>query len=204
MGDKKENGKLAIISGPSGVGKSTICREIVKRFDNVCLSISATTRQKADTEVDGKDYYFLTEDEFKKKIDQKAFLEYAEVFGNLYGTCKDKVDHALSAGKTVILEIDVQGGLQVKEKYPDVFYSDLDPIVEEIFASKKTADGFMSREAIEEVQEMLRRPDVKLGEISQILQDKYSMSKDDADQAVEWIWKSGEGIFGQAQLRLGR
>lgn len=119
MSDQNHNSKPVIISGPSGVGKSTICREIVKRFDNVSLSISATTRPKADTETEGKDYYFLTEDEFKKRIEQGAFLEYAEVFGNLYGTLTEKVDEALAAGKTLILEIDVQGAQQVKEKHPE-------------------------------------------------------------------------------------
>lgn len=119
MSDQNHNGKLVIISGPSGVGKTTVCREIVKRFDNVSLSISATTRPKADTETEGKDYYFLTEDEFKKRIEQGAFLEYAEVFGNLYGTLTEKVDEALAAGKTLILEIDVQGAQQVKEKHPE-------------------------------------------------------------------------------------
>lgn len=119
MSDQNHNSKPVIISGPSGVGKSTICREIVKRFDNVSLSISATTRPKADTETEGKDYYFLTEDEIKKRIEQGAFLEYAEVFGNLYGTLTEKVDEALAAGKTLILEIDVQGAQQVKEKHPE-------------------------------------------------------------------------------------
>ena len=119
MSEKNHNSKLVIISGPSGVGKSTICREIVKRFDNVSLSISATTRPKADTETEGKDYYFLTEDELKKRIEQGAFLEYAEVFGNLYGTLTEKVNEALAAGKTLILEIDVQGAQQVKEKHPE-------------------------------------------------------------------------------------
>ena len=112
-------GKVVVISGPSGVGKSTICREIVKKLDNVCLSVSATTRPRAENEADGKDYHFLTKSEFKEKIDAGQFLEYAEVFGNFYGTPKDKVRQNLKAGKTVILEIDVQGGAQIKTAFPD-------------------------------------------------------------------------------------
>ncbi len=115
----QQNGKLVIISGPSGVGKSTISRRLVKDYANVCLSISATTRPKAEAEVDGRDYYFIGPDEFKKRIGQGLFLEHAEVFGYMYGTLKDKVDQTLAEGKTVILEIDVQGARQVKEKYPD-------------------------------------------------------------------------------------
>ncbi len=115
----QKNGKLIIISGPSGVGKSTISRQLVKNFDNVCLSVSATTRPKADNEVDGRDYYFISPDEFKKQVEQGLFLEHAEVFGNMYGTLKNKVDQSLAEGKIVILEIDVQGARQVKTKYPD-------------------------------------------------------------------------------------
>jgi len=117
--NNQSDGKLVIISGPSGVGKSTICRELAKAFNNVSLSVSATTRPKAETEVEGKDYYFVTPDDFKKGIEKGLFLEHAEVFGNMYGTPRDKVDQALAAGKIVVLEIDVQGARQVKEKYPD-------------------------------------------------------------------------------------
>lgn len=117
--NNQSDGKLVIISGPSGVGKSTISRRLAKEYDNVSLSVSVTTRPKAETEVEGRDYYFVTPDEFKKRVDTESFLEYAEVFGNMYGTPKDKTDQALAAGKTVILEIDVQGAKQVKEKYPD-------------------------------------------------------------------------------------
>jgi guanylate kinase len=115
----QQDGQLIIISGPSGVGKSTICRRLVQEYDNVCLSVSVTTRPKADNEVEGRDYFFLSPDEFQKRIEQGRFLEYAEVFGNMYGTLKENVDKAVAEGKTIILEIDVQGALQVKEKYPD-------------------------------------------------------------------------------------
>jgi guanylate kinase len=112
-------GIIAVISGPSGVGKGTICRELLKRVDNAYLNVSVTTRPKTAKEVDGKDYWFVSKEEFQRRIDKGMLLEHAEVFGNFYGTPKDKVDEALAAGKTVILEIDVQGGKQVKEIYPD-------------------------------------------------------------------------------------
>ncbi len=123
MTSKVENnrvrGKLIVLSGPSGVGKSTICREVVRRVDDVQLSVSLTTRPPGVGEQDGRDYWFVSEPAFRERIEQGLLLEYAEVFGNLYGTPKDKVDEALEAGKNVILEIDVQGGRQVKRVYPE-------------------------------------------------------------------------------------
>lgn len=120
MADTKDGeGKLVIISGPSGVGKSTICKRIVKRLNNVYLSISVTTRPKGPTEVDGRDYWFISQEEFRERIDKGLLLEYAKVFGHFYGTPKDKVVDALKAGKAVILEIDVQGARQVKGVFPE-------------------------------------------------------------------------------------
>ena len=115
---EKARGKLVIVSGPSGVGKSTICREVVRRVKNAYLSVSVTTRAKAAREENGREYWFISRDEFHRCIEKGALLEYAEVFGNFYGTPKDKTDEALRAGKVVILEIDVQGGRQVKAIYP--------------------------------------------------------------------------------------
>src|SRR4030042_5249715 len=112
-------GGIVIVSGPSALGKSTICRKLVERLDNADLSVSVTARPKSDREVDGKDYWFVSEEEFRRRIDKGLFLEHAEVFGNLYGTPRDKVEEALEAGKTVILEIDVQGGKQVKARFRD-------------------------------------------------------------------------------------
>ena len=99
--------------------KEDICRELVKRLDNVYLSISATTRSQKADEQNGREYWFITRDEFEANIEAGNFLEYAEVFGNLYGTPKDKIDQALSQSKTVILEIDVQGARQIKKLYPE-------------------------------------------------------------------------------------
>jgi len=112
-------GRVVIISGPSGVGKSTICREVADRLANACLSVSVTTRTPGAGEVDGMDYRFVSKAEFERLVREGFFLEYAEVFGNSYGTSKKEVEESLAAGKTVILEIDVQGARQVKLVYPD-------------------------------------------------------------------------------------
>jgi guanylate kinase len=114
-----QKGVVVVVSGPSGVGKSTICRQAVRRLDNAYLSVSVTTRQKSETEVDGMDYRYVSREEFQEMIEKGLLLEYAEVFGNFYGTPKDKVEEALSAGKVIILEIDVQGGKQIKAAYPE-------------------------------------------------------------------------------------
>lgn len=109
-------GKLFIISGPSGSGKSTITK-IVRDKLNIPLAISATTREKRDTEEDGKDYYFITKEEFEEKIRNNEFFEYANVHGNYYGTLNSEIERHLTEGKNIILEIDVQGGIIAKSKF---------------------------------------------------------------------------------------
>lgn len=111
-------GKLFIVSGPSGSGKSTITKK-VRDILNIPLSISATTRKPRVGEVDGVDYYFLTTNEFEKKIENDEFFEYANVHGNYYGTLISQIDKKLELGQNVILEIDVQGGIIAKSKRPD-------------------------------------------------------------------------------------
>ncbi len=118
MNAPSQTGTLVVISGPSGVGKSTICREVVRRT-GARLSISATTRPRGAGEEDGKDYWFLTRDAFEQRIRDEAFLEYAEVFGHYYGTPRREVDEALARGEMILLEIDVQGARQVKRMYPE-------------------------------------------------------------------------------------
>ena len=114
----KTRGKLIVISGPSGVGKSTITRQLIERLDDAWLSVSVTTRPQAVTERNGREYWFISREQFRERIEEGLLLEYAEVFGNFYGTPRDKTEEALNAGKTVILEIDVQGAKQVKAMYP--------------------------------------------------------------------------------------
>lgn len=111
-------GKLIVISGPSGVGKSTITREVLDRTDAE-YSISATTRLPRKGEEDGRDYRFMDRDAFERMIEQDRLLEWAEVFGNLYGTPSEPVRQAVRDGRTILLEIDVQGGIQVHRKMPE-------------------------------------------------------------------------------------
>lgn len=114
-----KQGKVIVISGPSGVGKSSIVRAVLERVPHACLSVSVTTRPATPQDVEGRDYYFVTREDFEQQIADGRFLEHADVFGNLYGTPKDKVNELLADGKSVILEIDVQGGKQAKLAYPE-------------------------------------------------------------------------------------
>ena len=108
----KNKGVLIVISGPSGAGKGTICKALLEKHKDIHLSVSATTREPRQGEVHGVNYYFLNKDEFLKKVEEDDFLEWAEVYGNCYGTPKSNVQELLDSGKDVILEIDIQGALR--------------------------------------------------------------------------------------------
>lgn len=120
-------GFLLVISGPSGVGKGTVCDELLRKNDGIVYSISATTREKRPGEVHGKDYFFVSEEEFQKLVDDDKMLEYAHVHQNMYGTPKDFVFKKIEEGEIVILEIDVQGAMQVKKVYNEAVFAFLLP-----------------------------------------------------------------------------
>ncbi len=115
----KERGILIVVSGFSGAGKGTIMKELLKRYDNYALSVSATTRQPREGEADGREYFFKTVQEFEKMIAKEELIEYARYVDNYYGTPRAYVEEKLSAGRDVILEIEIQGALKVKEKFPE-------------------------------------------------------------------------------------
>lgn len=106
-------GQMVVISGPSGSGKSTICKRLLED-PRIVFSVSATTRKKREGEVEGRDYHFLTREDFKRHAERGEFIEHAEVYGNMYGTLRAPMQQALSEGKLYLLEIDVQGALQLK------------------------------------------------------------------------------------------
>lgn len=134
MGTADKKGKLFIISGPSGTGKGTICKALLERND-LDISISMTTRAPREGEIHGVSYYFATREEFEKTIAEGGFLEYADVFGNYYGTPKAMVVEKLEQGRDVVLEIDVQGAINAKKVYPEsILIFILPPSMEELRA----------------------------------------------------------------------
>lgn len=116
-----DDGMLLVISGPSGVGKTTITRAVERSIPGSVFSVSATTRARTEADVDGVDYHFVTEDRFDQMVREGAFLEWAGVFGKRYGTPRAWVEEQLARGRLVILEIDVEGAKQVKQAMPEAF-----------------------------------------------------------------------------------
>jgi len=114
-----ERGKLIVISAPSGCGKTTIANALLKRYPEFTFSVSATTRPKRRNEKHGKHYFFLTNEEFEKAIENNELVEWETIYGNRYGTLKSVVDDALAQGKILMFDVDVKGGLSIKKQYPE-------------------------------------------------------------------------------------
>jgi guanylate kinase len=178
----RDKGKVVVVSGPSGVGKSTICKEVVNRLNNAHLSVSVTTRPKSESEVDGRDYWFISEQQFQQRINKGLLLEYAEVFGHLYGTPKDKVEEALQAGETIILEIDVQGAKQVKAIYPAAVMIFILPPSQRELAERMNLRG---REDSEATEERLNGAGTEIAAAWQYYE--YMVINDDLEQAVKEV-----------------
>ncbi len=114
-----QRGRLIVVSAPSGSGKTTIAKKIMEKFPFIKFSVSATTRPKRNGEIDGKDYFFLTKEEFEKKIQNGELLEWEEIYGNYYGTLKSVVESALKNGEVLLFDVDVNGAISIKKKFPD-------------------------------------------------------------------------------------
>lgn len=174
-------GELFIISGPSGVGKGTICSKLLEDAHDFELSVSATTRQPREGEVDGVNYFFLEKEEFLNQIEDGGFLEYAEVFGNYYGTPRKPVEEKLANGIDVLLEIDVQGAAKVKEAYPEgIFIFILPPSLKEL-RNRLVKRGKDSAEVIE------KRLSMAMEEIKEMFTYDYFVINDDLETAVELV-----------------
>ena len=144
-----KKGILIVVSGFSGAGKGTLMKEIMKQYDNYALSISATTRKPREGEVDGREYFFRSVDEFEKMIAQDELIEYAKYVDNYYGTPRAYVEQKLEEGKDVILEIEIQGALKVKEKFPETLLLFVTPPNVEILRNRLIGRGTETMEVIE-------------------------------------------------------
>jgi guanylate kinase len=146
-----ERGLLIVISGPSGVGKGTV-RKALFELDShdLVYSVSMTSREKREGEIEGVDYYFVSKDQFEQHIQQNDLLEYANFVGNYYGTPKDKVDEQLDLGKEVVLEIEVQGALKVREQVKDAVFIFLVPPSKEALYNRLRKRGTESEDIIEQ------------------------------------------------------
>ncbi|MCU6708959.1 guanylate kinase [Paenibacillus sp. J5C_2022] len=174
-------GLLIVLSGPAGVGKGTVCTALRGRMPELVYSVSATTRQPRQGEVDGVNYFFKTRAQFQEMIAQDALLEYAEYVGNYYGTPRDFVKETLASGKDVILEIEVQGALKVKEKFPEaIFVFLLPPSLEEL-KQRITGRGTETMETIN------TRMNVAVEEMSLLQHYDYAVMNDEIDAACDRI-----------------
>ncbi len=173
-------GSLFIISGPSGTGKGTICNELIKH-DDTFLSVSLTTRDRRNDEIEGVTYYYVSADEFRNRIENNMMLEWAQYGDNCYGTPKDKVEEQLNRGVNVILEIEVQGALKVKQQMPEaVMIFLLPPSVEALKSRLLNRD----RETREEI---LKRISIAKGELSKAYLYDYIIINDDFDECLQTI-----------------
>ncbi len=182
-------GKLIVVSGPSGAGKSTLIRAALDAVDDLAYSVSATTRRPRGGEVNGRDYVFLSREEFEKWISEGQFLEWAEYSGNLYGTPEQRVEEFLTSGHSVILEIELQGARMVRQKRPDAVMIFVQaPSLEE---TRKRLEG----RATEDSEALEARMSTALSEVSARDEFDYEVVNSDREKAREDIIETIKNVI---------
>ena len=177
----KEQGNLIVISGPSGAGKGSIIKKLLEKEENIWLSVSMTSRPMRGGDIPDISYYFVNREEFEKRIEDGVFLEYATYNGNYYGTPKDKIVEKLNEGMDVILEIEIQGALKVKELVPDaIFIFVMPPSLREL---KRRLVG----RGTESMDKVLSRFQTAYQEINEVTKYNYVVINDELDYAVEKV-----------------
>ncbi len=174
-------GSLIVVSGFSGAGKGTIMKKLVSETEDFALSISMTTRAPREGEQHGKEYYFVTKEVFEETIANDGLVEYACYCGNYYGTPKSYVDEMLSAGKNVLLEIEMQGAMKIKEKFPEAVLLFVMPPSAEVLYERLVGRGTETKEVID------RRMARAVEESQGIEQYDYIVVNDDLDTCVEEV-----------------
>ncbi len=175
---KKVKGKIIAVSAPSGAGKTTIVKQMLKLFPEIIFSVSATTRSKRPGEINGKDYFFISEDEFKEKIKNNEFIEWERFYDYYYGTYKYFIDEITEQNKAIILEVDVKGALQLKKIYPEAKLIFIYPP-----SSKELINRLKNRktETAADFDKRIKRAKMELS-----LKDKfdYFVENNDLDKAI--------------------
>ncbi len=187
-------GLLLVISGPSGAGKGTVCKALLEKSKDISLSVSATTRAPRPGEVDGESYYFLSLETFRSMIDNGEFIEWAAFCENYYGTPRKKVEEKLAEGKDVILEIEVQGAMQVKSKFPEAVFIFVLPPSKEELKNRLKGRGTETDDVVE------KRLERALSEYQYIENYNYIIINDEVDLAAERI----RAVITAEKLRMER
>ncbi len=176
------DGLLIVMSGFSGAGKGTLMKRLMADYDDFAFSVSMTTRAPREGEVNGRDYFFVTKEEFEKTIEEDGLVEYAQYVGNYYGTPRAYVEEQLKKGKNVILDIEVQGAMQIKEKFPDALMVFVIPPSIEVLLKRLRARGTESEEVI------ARRITQAKTECTYMDRYEYIVINDDLDTAVREMY----------------
>lgn len=176
-------GRLIVISAPSGAGKTSIAQEILRRNPSLVFSVSATTRARRANEVEGKAYFFLTKGEFVRRVQQGEFVEWDEIYGNCYGTLIAEIDAALAVGKHLLFDVDVKGGLSIKNRYPQALLVFIAPPSVEVLRERLVARHTESLETL--ARRLERVPlEMTLGK-----RFDYRVVNDDLTTAIENVQK---------------